>query len=221
MPKTASLCLSPWKSPASPCPQELRPLGQGPPWGSPLLDGTPQQGAGCRGWRGGGLCLRAGGGLLGLCSASPRLLEKGSWITREERPGDGGGTQNITVNTTLSSKHPRAAPATRRKVPPANPLCSVLPNAPEEKYSSPLGRQKNPLPEVLTQGVGGNRPFVTAGPRHAMLPPRRGGDDTRRSGRRSTEENPADSGRARKAGLMLCSLLFPPLVSNVSPRERG
>lgn len=66
-------------------------MGQGPPWDALLLGGNPQQGAGC-------LCLKAGVG--GCWGCAP--LGKGPLVTQEERRGDGGGTQTITVNTTLS-----------------------------------------------------------------------------------------------------------------------
>lgn len=127
-----------------------------------------------------GLCLRAGG--LLVCSASsPRLLEKGSCITQDKRPGDGNGTQNITVNTTLSQKHPRAAPATGRKSPRRPPVLGSA-GCPRRRIFLPHREAKKiPPHQVLAQGTGGNRPFVTAGPRHAMLPTWQGQRETRRS----------------------------------------
>lgn len=112
--------------------------------------------------------------------------------------------KNITVNTTLSKKHPwlLLRPGGTPRDPPPTALGSAKCPRRTEIFL--------PFPRVLAQGVCGNGPLVRAGPLHvpAMAPPWPGG--SLGSGCGSTEEIPveipveipADWACARKAGLV-------------------
>lgn len=156
-----------------------------------------------------GLCLRAGD-LLVFSASSPRLPEKGSSITQDKRPGDGSGTQNITVNTTLSQKHPRAAPATGRKsprTPPRAQLCqmSQKKSIPPPARSSPRARvgiappSRGSPPRDAPQMAGSRRdPMV---PLAAVAP-------------RKTQRTPAVPGKlgwcSTASSILCCSATAPP-----------
>lgn len=212
----ASLCFPHPKLTSIPTPRSWTTLGCSAPHWDPSETGWQPTRALLKGWGGSRVVF-------------PHLTPPKTWewllSHPEERPEDEVVPKNITVNTTLSKKHPWLL--LRPGGPPRDPPALGSAKCPRRKIFLPPGRQKySSLPRVLAQGVRGNGPLVTAGPLHvpsvspprprpALLPHGRGDAPGSRCG--STEEIPADSGCARKAGLVLHSLLLPPPVTIVPP----
>lgn len=129
--------------------------------------------------------------------------------------------KNITVNTTLSKKHPWLL--LRPGGPTRDPPRARLRQMPQKKNVPPRGEAKtSPPPESWPRAWVGITPWSQQVPSMSPPRPRRaappwpGGRS--RVSLRQHEEIPAGSGWARKAGLLLHSLLLPPPVTNVPPR---